>query len=184
NRFAVRLALPADKFRPVVGERQLENSHRLTTKVTKSTKTTKSLLVVVRVLRRTARRDHVLDHENFLTRGNRESPPQRQLAVLPLGKNRSNTKRTADLLPDDDAAERRRQDHVRRKRTHMFGNRRSTRLGFGRMLQDERTLQVPGAVKSGRQPEVSLQQRAHTSKPIQHGSRRSVSGCHNVIIRS
>src|SRR5262249_54766708 len=33
NRFAVRLTLPPDKARPVVGERQLEDSHLLTTKV-------------------------------------------------------------------------------------------------------------------------------------------------------
>src|SRR5262245_50473173 len=45
NRFAVRLTLPADKPRPIVGERQLENSHLFTTKVTTISKTTKSPLL-------------------------------------------------------------------------------------------------------------------------------------------
>jgi len=61
-----------------------------------------------RLLRRTARCDDILHDENFLTRRDGESSPQRQFAVLPLGKNRSNTKRTANLLSDDDAAKRRR----------------------------------------------------------------------------
>jgi hypothetical protein len=40
-------------------------------------------------------------------------------------------------------------------------------------------LQVTGAVQSRCQPEMSFEQRADASKPIEHGIRR-----HNVIIRS
>jgi hypothetical protein len=137
-----------------------------------------------RLLRRTACRDDVLDHEDSVTTRNGKSSPQRQRAVLPLGKNRSNAKRTANLLPDDDAAKRRRQHHVRRERAHAFGNRSSTRLGFGGVLQHQRTLQVTRAVESRRQPEVAVKQRTYASKPIQNGIRSNVSGCHNVIIRS
>src|SRR6266496_4348098 len=47
------------------------------------------------------------------------------------------------------------------------------------MLKDERALQIAGTVQSRRQPEMSFEQRAGASKPIEHGIRS-----HNVIIRS
>src|SRR5262245_52794807 len=139
---------------------------------------------VDRLLRRAACRNDVLDYEHLFTRGNRKSSPQRQFAVLPLGKNRSNTQRTTDLLTDDDTAERRGKHHIRRQCPNAIGDLCATCLGFGGVLQDERTLQVAGAVETCGQPEVAFEQRARASKPIQNRSRSSVSGCHNVIIRS
>ena len=46
----------------------------------------------------------------------RETAPQAQRPVLPLGEDRAHAERPADLLADDDAAERRRQHDVGTKR--------------------------------------------------------------------
>ena len=83
-------------------------------------------------------------------------------------KNRANTQRAAYLLTDDDAAKRRRQHHVGRQRAHTVRDRGTTRLGLGRMLQHECTLQITGTVESRCQPEMSVEQRTDASKPIEH----------------
>ena len=52
---------------------------------------------------------------------------------------------------------------------HAVGDVRSAGLGLGRVLQDQRTLQIPGTVQSGGQPEVSFEQRTRLAKAIEHG---------------
>jgi hypothetical protein len=137
------------------------------------------------LLRRSSGCHDIFDDENLFTWHDRKAPSKRQLAVLPLGKNRPNAERTANLLTDHDSTKRGGQHDVGRERTDAFRNRRTTRFGFGGMLQHKRALQVTRTMKSGRQPEVSLEQRADPSKPIEHGSRCGhVSRSHNVIIRS
>ena len=52
---------------------------------------------------------------------------------------------------------------------HTSTNRLPARLGIGRMLEHQRTLQVAGAVQPRRQAEVSLEQRAGAAEPLEDG---------------
>ena len=47
---------------------------------------------------------------------------------------------------------------------------RAQRLGFGRVLQDQRALDVPGAVQPGGQSEMAFEQRADVLKEIENAS--------------
>ena len=57
----------------------------------------------------------------------------------------------ADLLADDDPADRRRQHQCRRPTRERVAERGAERLGFARVLQDQRALEIAGAVQAGRQ---------------------------------
>ena len=72
-------------------------------------------------------------------------------------------------MADDDAAERRRQHHGRLQIGDALGDRAAERFGVRRMLQDERALQVAGAVQAGGQAEVSVEQRAGFPEEIEQG---------------
>ena len=106
----------------------------------------------------------------------RESASERQLPVLALGEDGADAKRAADFLADDDAAQRRRQHRLRAEAAHAIRERRAERFGLARMLQHERALQVAGAVQSGRQAEVALEERARAAKAVEDGR-----GVHGVI---
>ena len=82
-----------------------------------------------RFTRRSARRQHVLDHQHTIAVGDRKPAPQREPAVLPFGKDRAHTQRASHLVADDDAAERRRQDDGRRQVAGAPGDRPPERLG-------------------------------------------------------
>ena len=83
-----------------------------------------------RFARRAAGRQHVLDDEHAIALGDDESAPQRQLAVLPLGEHRADAERAADLVTDDDAAERGREHRPSAaKLARAIANRPSQRLG-------------------------------------------------------
>ncbi len=112
-------------------------------------------------------RHDVLDDEDLFARRKRESTPQHQRAVLPLGEDGPDAKRTTDLLSNHNPAERRREDDLRAEAPHAVGNLRPTRLGMGWMLQDERALQVPWTMQPGGQPEVSLEQGAGLAKAVE-----------------
>ena len=116
-----------------------------------------------------ASRHDVLDDQDPFTGRERETAPQHQLAVLSFGEDGADAERPPDFLPDDDAAERRREHDLRTEATHAVGNFRSAGLGFGRVLQDQGALQIPGTVQSGGQPKVSFQQRTGLAKAIEHG---------------
>ncbi len=62
-----------------------------------------------------------------------------------------------------------RQDRGRLKMLHAMRERLTKRAGKLRILQDERTLEVPIAVQPGRQPEVSFEQRAGLAEQIENG---------------
>ena len=95
-------------------------------------------------------------------------------AVLPLGEDRAHAERAADLLADDDAAERRRQHDGRPQaaRRDRAMARPSASACCG-MLQHERALQVAGAVQPGGQAEVALEQRAGPAEQIEKFDRGS-----------
>ena len=48
------------------------------------------------------------------------------------------------------------------------GNGRPAGLGFARVLQDEGALEIPGAVQSGREPEMPFEQRPDPAKSIEN----------------
>jgi hypothetical protein len=50
------------------------------------------------------------------------------------------------------------------KRSQTVGKLTAERLGLGRVLQNERGLQVPATVQAGRQPEMTFEQGAALSK--------------------
>src|ERR1044071_4418193 len=118
----------------------------------------------------------VLDDEHALAGIESESAPQRQPPVLPLGKDRANAQRAADLLADHDSAEGGRQHGLHVEAAYAIGNGEAERFGFARMLQHERALQIPGTVQSGGEAEVAFEQRACAAKAVEDGS--GGGGCH------
>ena len=83
---------------------------------------------------------------------------------------RADSQRAADLVADDDPAERRatasRSLEVRRPRPPM---RFAEGLGELGILKDQRTLQVPVAVQARRKAEMPLEQRAGLAEQIENG---------------
>ena len=75
----------------------------------------------------------------------------------------------ADLLADDDAAERRREHDLSAQIADPLGDGRAAGLGLARVLQHERALQVAWAVQAGGQPEVPFEQGADAPEEIEHG---------------
>ncbi len=97
-----------------------------------------------------------------------KAAPQRELAILPLGKYRAHAERARDFMSDDEAAERRREHGGDAGRRQQPGQRAAERLGMRRMLQHERALEIAATVQAGRQPEVPLEQRARFAEQLQH----------------
>jgi hypothetical protein len=122
---------------------------------------------------RSRRRDHVLDDEDALGRGDRESTSERELAILALREDRAHAKRAADLLAYDDPAECRRQHRLRVQLSHAFSECPAERLRMLRMLEHERALQIAAAVQTRREPEMPFEQRAAKPK-----KRQNVVRCH------
>src|SRR6266545_720286 len=103
-------------------------------------------------------RDHVLDDDDAIGWREREAATQRQLAVLPFREDRAQVHRAADFLPDHDAAKSGREDHGRLQMLEARGKRTPQLFGEVRVLQHERALQVPIAVKPRRKLEVPFEQ--------------------------
>jgi hypothetical protein len=95
-----------------------------------------------RLAGRHARGDHVLHDEHALPWRQRKSAPKHEPAVLTLGENGPDAQRSPDFLPDDDAPEGGRQHDLRVQASGLCRNFGTTGLGFGRMLQNEGTLQI------------------------------------------
>ena len=74
-------------------------------------------------------------------------------------------------MTDDDTAQRGRQDDLCTEVADVFGDPDAARLSLAGMLQHQRALQEPGAVESGRQPEMPLEQRSHASKSVENSRR-------------
>jgi hypothetical protein len=101
-----------------------------------------------RLARGSAGRDDIFDDDDPLTRLDGESAPQRHHAVLPLGEHRAHPERAADFLADDNAADRRREHGLYSAIAKPVGECGAERLGFARMLKDQRALHVTGAVSA------------------------------------
>src|SRR6185295_17879323 len=100
-----------------------------------------------RLARRSAGGDDVLDDQHAIGLADDEPAPQRERAVLALDEDRADAERARDLVADDDAAERRREDHRRPQITGALRDRAAQRLGMLRMLQHQRALQIARAVQ-------------------------------------
>jgi len=111
-----------------------------------------------RLSRRAAGGDDVFDHEHTIAGLEREPAPQRQRTILPLGEDRPDTQRPADLLPDDDSSESRRNDRLDAASADVIRDGGTAGLRGVRELQYECALQVAGAVKAGGQAEMPFQQ--------------------------
>ena len=110
----------------------------------------------------------VLDDEHAIRRVEREPAPEHQRPVLALGEDRPHAERASDFLADDDAAERRREDHRRLQVARAIGQRQAERFGELRELEHQRALQIAVAVQARRQPEMPLEQRAGLPEQIEH----------------
>ena len=119
--------------------------------------------------RRPARRHHVLDHEDALAGREREPAAQRQRAVLPFGEDGAHPQRASDLLADDNPAEGWRQHGLDAETPYTVGDGSAAQFRVTRVLEDERTLQVPGAVEAGGEPEMAFEQGADAAEGIENG---------------
>jgi hypothetical protein len=70
-------------------------------------------------------------------------------------------------VADDYAAESRRKDHGRIQVGDACADRTAERFGVLRVLQHQRTLEIPGAVQAGRQAEVAVEQGAGFPEEIE-----------------
>ena len=120
-----------------------------------------------------ARRDDVLDDQHALAGLDPEAAAQRERAVDALGEDRAHAEAAPDLVADDQAAHRRREHHVDlvARRLHLRRECLAERLGVGGVLQDQRALQVAGAVQPGGQDEVALEQGATLAEQGEDGVR-------------
>jgi hypothetical protein len=94
---------------------------------------------------------------------------QHQAAILPLRKDRAHPEARADLLADDDAAERRRQHDGRLQVTRQVADRVAESRGEIRILQHERALEVSLAVQTGCSLKCPSRQRAGRAEQIENG---------------
>ena len=85
-----------------------------------------------RLARRSGGRDDVLDDQDLVVGREREAAAQGQRAVLALGEERAHVERARDFLPDDDAAERGREDAGRAEAPDALAQGRADGLGIAR----------------------------------------------------
>ena len=97
-----------------------------------------------------------------------ESASQGQYAVLPLGEEGAHPERARDFVADDDTAQGGRKNRRRAGVVKRRGKGPAQRLGVTRMLQDQRALQVSGAMQAGRQSKMSFEQRARLAEQSQN----------------
>ena len=116
----------------------------------------------------TASRHDILDDQDSIGGVQGKTAPQRQRAVLPFGKDGANPKRPCDFMTDDNATEGRRQNHAWREAPNAVGDTGTAGLSLARMLQDQGTLQVAGAVEPRRQSEVPVQKRPDAAEQIEN----------------
>ena len=110
-----------------------------------------------RFARRAARRPDVLNHEHALAGVQLEATPKRHLAgTVAFNEQCANAQSARDFLSDDDATQGRRYDA--RDSMIVKNPGQSAAQGFSmlRELQDERALEVCGAVAAARKLEVAL----------------------------
>jgi hypothetical protein len=120
-----------------------------------------------RLPRRSSGGHDVFDDKHLLAGREGESSTQSQRALLALGKDRAHAEGTPDFVSDNDAAESRREDNLRPEAAYVPGKERTAPFGLLRVLEDERTLQVAGAVEPRCQAEMALEEGADPSEQVQ-----------------
>lgn len=95
----------------------------------------------------------------FLTRLDRKTALQDQLAVLLVRENRADSERTGDLLADDQAADRRRDHRLNPLPPELIGEEPADRFGLVRVLQKQSGLKEAAAVQSAAKLKVAGQKR-------------------------
>ena len=121
-----------------------------------------------RLARRTTGRDDVFNDQHSLPCVQGKASPQRQRAVLALRENGPDAQRAGDLVADDDAAEGRGEDSRRLQLADACRNFHPAGLGFAGMLENERALQIAGAVQPGREPEMPFEQRSDPAEKVKN----------------
>lgn len=116
---------------------------------------------------RACRRDHILNDKDLVLRREAEAAAQCQPSLVSLRERRPHVQGAADLLTDHDPSERWREHAGGAPGADARPQRGADGFGIARMLQDERALQVAGAVQTRGEPEMSFQQRAGTAKQAQ-----------------
>jgi hypothetical protein len=84
-----------------------------------------------------------------------------------LGKNRADSERASDFMPDHHTAERRRQHDGGTEIARAPRDGAPENLSVGGMLQDEGRLEIAGAMEARGQPEVALEQRAGAAEQVE-----------------
>ena len=113
-------------------------------------------------------RDDVFHDEDTFGWRQRESSSQHEHAVLALGEQRPHMQRATNLLADDDAPQRWRENGGRLEVPGTLGQRGPEPFGKIRILQHERALQISVAVQAGRQPEMPVEQCAGMAEQIEN----------------
>ena len=121
--------------------------------------------------RRSSGRDDIFDDEHALSGFEGKTASQHEPAVLTLSENRPHSEGSTHFLPDDDAAQGGREDHLGTQFPHFRTDLNTAGLGFTWMLQDQCTLQITRTVQSGGQSEVTFEEGTHPAKPVQNGIR-------------
>jgi hypothetical protein len=123
-----------------------------------------------------AGRNHVFDYENPLTGRERESAAQGHSPVgVAFREKEPDTKRPRDFVSDNQAAKSGGNHQIGSLSGNQIKKRRgktfAETFGVLRMLQHQRGLQVSGAMKSARKPEVALQISACLYKKVENAVR-------------
>ncbi len=122
--------------------------------------------------------DDVLDHQHPLARGDLESAPQHQPALLLLGEDEPEPELTGDFLPDHQPAHGGGDDGGGRQVPELGGQRGSEPLDQGHLLQRNRALEKLAAVQTAPENEMAVEQRARRAERLQ-----GFLGGHGVVAR-
>ncbi len=134
-----------------------------------------------------AGRDDILDDNGHLVLAERESTPQAHSGLrITFGEQESSTERARHLVPDDDAAQGRRNNHSRFQSRYRRANsrRQFPPQPFGNrwVLEYQCTLQIFGAVETAGEPEVPAKICAGLLKQVE-SARRNVVHCRSIYHR-
>src|SRR3990172_5978839 len=107
-----------------------------------------------------AGRDDVFNHEAALARCEAEASAEAHHAVLALAEEAPGAEGPRYLVGHEDPADGRRQDHLDAVALEGPGQLAAERLRVGRMLEDERALEIDVGVEPGREEEMAAEEAA------------------------
>ena len=103
-------------------------------------------------------RDHVFGNNESLTAGNGEAAAQNEATLVLLHKDVPFPKRSSNLLPDDDAAERRRDHSVACEIPQLVCELSANFGGNVSMLEEKCALKILAAMQTGAQDKMAIEQ--------------------------